>query len=145
MTVIVALLPYSVSLASHPDAWPYTHRGNGSDDSIDSLHTSNTGPEPQVYLPLAAGAQGLPFFSRVSCTISIPSSLSVSIRFNRAFSFIRLAWLTSIIPYSRSQPWKLCSLRSFSLCPPAAASVASLRFYIFFYVSLSESFLRGPD
>ena len=62
MTVIVALLPYSVSLASHPDAWPYTHRGNCADESIGTLHTSNTGPEPQVYLPLAADAQGLPFF-----------------------------------------------------------------------------------
>ena len=41
---------------------PYTHRWNGAGESIGTLHASNTGPEPQVSLPLAACAQGLQFF-----------------------------------------------------------------------------------
>ena len=68
------------------------------------------------HLPLVPRAYS--FFSRVSCRISIPSILSASIRFSRAFSFsssfIRLAWLISIIPNSRFQRWKVCSLTLFS-------------------------------
>ena len=68
------------------------------------------------HLPLVPRAYS--FFSSVSCRISIPSSLSASIRFKRAFSFsssfIRLAWSTSIIPNSRFQRWKVCSLMLFS-------------------------------
>ena len=54
--------------------------------SARSTHrTLAPGHKSLCHLPLVPRAYR--FFSRVSCTISIPSSLSASIRFNRAFSF----------------------------------------------------------
>ena len=92
---------------------PYMHKCNGEGEYFGTLHSSNTGSGHTI-----ERKRHLPFFSRVFCRIPIPSILSASIRFNRAFSlsssFIRLAWLTSIIPNSRFQRWKVCSLMLFS-------------------------------
>ncbi len=163
--MITALLPPSVSLARHPDAWPYTHRWNGAGESIGTLHASNTGPEPQVSLPLAACAQGLlpsvsdiyHFFSRVSCRISIPSILSASILFSRTFSFKELFHPLGLVDINHSKLTLPAGEGLFAdvvlpahfldrFTPVCLPQYPYLLFGgVFFCLSLSESFLGYPD
>ena len=100
MAETTALLPLSVSLASHPDAGPDTHRCNGRDESIGTPLASNTDPERQVFCHLSLVPRAYRFFSRVSCRISIPSSLSpvsaLNARFPSKSFFIRLPRVVDI-------------------------------------------------